>query len=229
MFKGYTLSETLITLGIIGAIAAITIPSLIQNHQKKQTVVKLKQTYSIIAQALRIAENDLGIIENSSLSSKTFIDHYLKPYCKIIREFAPDEFPHDFHILCRTGEICDPYGAFKNAQKIILTNGTLIAPHPLSFQLNGEMYHGATIIVDINGLKRPNKYGKDVFMFSFDYKNGLKPYGLGFIASMENTQKLVSRDSLLKGSDLRACQNDGIYCAAVIMMDGWEICDDYPW
>lgn len=72
MDNGFTLSETLITLGIIGVIAALTIPALITKHTKMQTTVKLKQTYSVMAQALRMAENDLGIIENSSLSSKTF-------------------------------------------------------------------------------------------------------------------------------------------------------------
>lgn len=34
-FKAFTLAETLITVGIIGIIAALTLPSLIENHQKK--------------------------------------------------------------------------------------------------------------------------------------------------------------------------------------------------
>ena len=76
-------------------------------------------------------------------------------------------------------------------------------------------------------MKRPNKYGKDVFMFSFDYKNSLEPYGLGFVSGMSEVPHF-SRDNLLKGSD-RACQRHGLYCAAVIMLDGWEIRDDYPW
>lgn len=219
MYKGFTLSETLITLGIIGVIAAITIPALITKHTKMQTAVKLKQTYSIMAQALKMAENDLGIIENSSLSSETFVDQYLKPYCKIIEEFSPEEFPSDFHIYCRYGTVCDGYGQFKLAQKLILSNGVLISPYPL--------YDGVTIIVDINGLKRPNKYSKDVFAFSYDYKNGLKPYGLGRINGIPEEEH-ISRDYLLKG-EYRSCRNDGLYCAAVIMLDGWEISDDYPW
>lgn len=38
---GFTLAEVLITLGVIGVVSAITIPTLITNHQKRQTVVKL--------------------------------------------------------------------------------------------------------------------------------------------------------------------------------------------
>ncbi|MFQ8625261.1 MAG: type II secretion system protein [Candidatus Gastranaerophilaceae bacterium] len=45
-FKGlraFTLAEVLITLGIIGVVAAMTMPVLIQNHKEKETVAKLKK------------------------------------------------------------------------------------------------------------------------------------------------------------------------------------------
>lgn len=64
MKRGFTLAEVLITLSIIGVVAALTMPSLIQNHQKKQTAVKLKQTYSLMIQGIRLAENELGEIGN---------------------------------------------------------------------------------------------------------------------------------------------------------------------
>ena len=41
MKKGFTLAEVLITLGIIGVVAALTLPSLITNYRKKQTVAQL--------------------------------------------------------------------------------------------------------------------------------------------------------------------------------------------
>ena len=40
----FTLAEVLITLGIIGVVAAMTMPSLIQNYQEKATVTKLPST-----------------------------------------------------------------------------------------------------------------------------------------------------------------------------------------
>ena len=39
MKKGFTLAEVLITLGIIGVVAAMTMPTLIQNHQKRSLEV----------------------------------------------------------------------------------------------------------------------------------------------------------------------------------------------
>ena len=53
MYKqAFTLAEILITLGIIGLVAALTLPSVIANYQKKQTVVKLKKVYTTLSQAV---------------------------------------------------------------------------------------------------------------------------------------------------------------------------------
>ena len=54
----FTLAEVLITLGIIGVVAAITIPSLMAATQEASLVPKVKKTYSTLAQALKLASND---------------------------------------------------------------------------------------------------------------------------------------------------------------------------
>ena len=59
--KGFTLSEVLITLVIIGIIAGLTVPVLIQHHKRVQTAAKLKKTYSAIAQAVKLAETEHGV------------------------------------------------------------------------------------------------------------------------------------------------------------------------
>lgn len=48
---GFTLAEVLITLGIIGVVAAMTMPSLIASHKEKETVSKLKKVYSTLSNA----------------------------------------------------------------------------------------------------------------------------------------------------------------------------------
>lgn len=40
---GFTLAEVLITLGIIGVVAALTMPSLIAEHQKNKLLQELKK------------------------------------------------------------------------------------------------------------------------------------------------------------------------------------------
>lgn len=59
MDKGFTLAETLITLGIIGVVAAITIPNLQKSYFEK-TVSTLRETQSILSQAIRMAEEENG-------------------------------------------------------------------------------------------------------------------------------------------------------------------------
>ncbi|PWL80398.1 hypothetical protein DBY21_01910 [Candidatus Gastranaerophilales bacterium] len=57
---GFTLAEVLITLGIIGIVAAMTLPSVIGKYQKKVTVERLKKVYTSLSQALiySVKDND---------------------------------------------------------------------------------------------------------------------------------------------------------------------------
>ena len=57
---GFTLAEVLITLGIIGVVAAMTIPTLMTNYQKKSTATQLKKTYATISNAVRLSEEENG-------------------------------------------------------------------------------------------------------------------------------------------------------------------------
>ena len=58
--KGFTLAETLITLGIIGVVAAITMPMIITKYQKQVTVEKLKKMYNNMNSIMQMAVNDTG-------------------------------------------------------------------------------------------------------------------------------------------------------------------------
>lgn len=57
---GFTLAEVLITLGIIGVVAALTLPALIQNYQKKATATSVKKAYSELNQVIQMAKADYG-------------------------------------------------------------------------------------------------------------------------------------------------------------------------
>ena len=71
MKRGFTLAEVLITLGIIGAVAAITIPNLMTHFQQEQTVTKLKKAYSVINQAYKSSFDE----DSSSKSITSVISH----------------------------------------------------------------------------------------------------------------------------------------------------------
>ena len=63
MKKGFTLAEVLITLGIIGIVAAITIPNLVSNYKKSVTENKLKAQVALISSAIQMAESKHGFTE----------------------------------------------------------------------------------------------------------------------------------------------------------------------
>ncbi len=64
----FTLAEVLITLGIIGVVAAITIPSLVTNYQKHVVETKLAKFNSTMNQAMRLSMVDNGDPDGSYFS-----------------------------------------------------------------------------------------------------------------------------------------------------------------
>ena len=59
--SAFTLAEVLITLGIIGVVAALTLPSLIANYKNKEYATRAKHTYSLISQAIQKYQADAGV------------------------------------------------------------------------------------------------------------------------------------------------------------------------
>ena len=72
------------------------------------------------------------------------------------------------------------------------------------------------IIADINGFRGPNILGKDFFLFQVVSKTGqFRFYGM----DEDKTREQVKN----------RCQSKPMTCGRLIMTDGWEISDDYPW
>ena len=72
--KGFTLAEVLITLGIIGVVAALTIPTLVQKYDERATVVKVKQFYSDFSEAYKLAVIENGTIDTWGLPDSETIE-----------------------------------------------------------------------------------------------------------------------------------------------------------
>lgn len=176
----FTLAEVLITLGIIGVVAAMTIPVISQRIYEKQTVTKLVQFQSIMSRALKMAEEEYGEVEGWEISgwSGAFatkaVDN-LRPFLKLASDCGTKDTRgnclHNGMYKLRNGNNYINPALDSHSYKLSLLNGTgfSISTYP----------DGRTPIVfgvDVNGKNLPNVAGVDFFLFR--YENGsVRPSG----------------------------------------------------
>ena len=171
----FTLAEVLITLGIIGVVAALTIPSLIAKYQEQQLKAQFKKTYSTMAQALQFVVLDNGgdvacyrgndDVTGGGVGTTECIALYKKlaekmKYVKYCPSHSYDNGCIPEYKSYHSGAC---YGYSENdmnnfAFTYVLADGSLL----ISYGQGRE----AIFAVDINGKKGPNERGKDLFSFS---------------------------------------------------------------
>ena len=209
----FTLAEVLITLGIIGVVAAMTMPTLITNYQKRATVAKLKRAYSVIKQAYLTSYDQVGDLESNeirALGKESYFKTYWAPYIQAT--------------YCNSLSECGYASASDDSPWSDTPGSTMssVTSRSIVFYTNdGFLYEisfagkNVYVNVDLNGPKGPNQYGRDVFIFDIvsDAKgNDLYPSGYN-------------------DSDFsRSCSRlHRVSCAEKIRRDGWKITKDYPW
>ena len=226
--RGFTLAEVLITLGIIGIVAAMTIPTLMTNYKKARTVAILKENYSILQQAIKLSQDDNGDVDgwDMNLSGSDFFHKYIANYVKWQKEYSSKELqtvaPH-YYLNGKpySGWFYDPT---QTATHVILINGSSIAIR--------KSNNALAIFIDINGISKPNTVGIDSFMFVYTPQYGLEPWG------DKGTEQTQSQETFgnynrnkIMGNTYLACNKSqqGKLCTALIIHDGWTISNDYPW
>lgn len=185
-FTAFTLAEILITLGIIGIIAAITIPTIIGNSDKQATVSKVKEAYSILAQATTQINNDCGGNIMGCITSTTSnnpndntarmeLANLYKQKLSLGKDctdgittgcFADQMYLHFNNTNCTNFESSNVF----DRSRFILTNGISI-----DFDWRGPTSapNYSNIYIDVNGVKPPNQMGKDTFAFYYDMNQRL--------------------------------------------------------
>ncbi|MDR1326953.1 MAG: type II secretion system GspH family protein [Heliobacteriaceae bacterium] len=175
MKKAFTLSEVLITLGIIGVVAALTLPGLINSLQKRELQIALKKNYSVISQAFMAMEQDLGEnIDGSSYPVYTFFPEF-KKYFKTVRDCnRRDCVPQEGSNYKNFSKSANINQYYLDDGQIVLTDGSLILiENPAAVD-----QQRVWISVDINGYKKPpNAWGHDLFTFQVTSSGKLLPMG----------------------------------------------------
>lgn len=233
--NAFTLAEVLITLGIIGVVAAMTLPALISLYQKKLVETRLEQTYSIMSQALKMAEADYGDSQywmrdsagpygdNNDLHKvmDTFFQTYLTPYLKgsvynKLDGYGLTKYGYDIRSI--------PNLQINSIMR--LNNGIFLFGN---VNIGRQGVVSVRILIDINGPKSPNVLGRDVFEMLFSLYDGI----LFMSGERSVTGYGLTYNKIIKYSDIyQSCKNGGngaLACGALIKQNGWKIPKDYPY
>ena len=210
--KGFTLSEVLVTLGIIGVVSAMTVPTLMQNYQRKTYVAQLHKFYNELSQAsIRyMAERNALNLKEAGLKSDTAVDNFLKSNFKVIKTctkqadcMAPSykkmsgatswSSSRKMYMVLASGASFG-YGAVTNSNDIAI-----------SFDL------------DINGQQGPNVVGRDFFVISL-YSNGLLDESVPHLApaTKEERENMYQSGCIANNANWTGCFGK-------ILNDNWEM------
>ena len=153
----FTLAETLIVMGVIGVVAALTLPNLNQSTANKEKVAKVKKIYANLNDAVGRAVAVYGPINEWYVNDKNYND-YRKRTFERITEFMKTS------------------SKATDNRKFVTADGTEVVVDPVGVSNNGGDL--ILFVVDIDGPnKGPNIMGKDNFVFVMDENNCVIPYG----------------------------------------------------
>lgn len=195
--KAFTLAEVLITVGIIGIVAALTLPALITNIKQQGYVSSLRETAALLSQAgVNILQKNGESFVPVCTSDQAFADA-LSSELSVIKTCASNQdigecWHSGLNYKQLNGNLavtnsCTSTSCYNadSTYRLVLKNGVLLAlktrPTPSAGWAgdSGIFPNNAIgfISVDINGFKEPNQIGRDIFYFLMVEKYGIYPAG----------------------------------------------------
>lgn len=219
---GFTLTELLIALTIIGAIAGLTIPSLMENLQKKLLITQLKSTIGAVQQ---LANNQLIYYKTKNLLETDFADPTkllleknfpIVKQCSTAKECWSEKYKKisDMAVSDRvTSENADTGKTviLKNGSILTYTQGTnLTTTYPEINNSDGDKVIGM-FRIDVNGADKPNIIGRDVFWFLITKKGKIVDY-------YKATNRTYNENTAITECKTAATITA---CASVIMVNNW--------
>lgn len=213
----------MLTLGIIGVVVVLTIFALVGKYSDMQKSVALKKAYTNLSQAILMSQQEHGELADWDRApyhrkgmlewSNEYIFKYMKKVTACEGGNSAIKCPTDANRICNA-ENKNCLGVSLRMAVYVLADGENIYIFSGGNPVAGKS-GGLHILVDTNGIKKPNVFGKDVFTFALvlNARNPLKSFGCP-----------SSRDMALTN-----CKNHSEQCACLLELDNWEFKSDYPW
>lgn len=241
--NGFTLAEVLITLGIIGVVASMTLPVLIQNNKNKEVESRLKKVYSVMNQAILMSELDNGpkeywqfscsTDENDNVNAdecKQGVEKYFLPYVKSTKsESFVNSLGYNTAIYFSDGSVL--------VGKINKTGSGASNALDFYFYPNGKNFNKDTFgSTAEDGTLSREDCGITFFAFrfapsldvaanKFHYKKGFEPYKWNVT---ELTKEALTTGGGSLGYSCSPNSTVKVWCTALIQLNDWKIPNDYP-
>lgn len=225
----FTLAEILITMTILGVVAAMTMPVVMLNYQKRTTAIQLHKFYNEMTYALNMWKKDnhtdnvrftcttsgddcdISDSDSSFNASKGWWDNNLGKYIKSLNGVSQSKY--------------EGAASGNHMGKVILKDGTCFRfyiknPTTVRFYFATNVKYCTSQADDVASLD-----GKNQFLFSIENNN--------FITSGKKEITGTEDDYSDRSKVITACKNGENgkrpACSRLIEMDGWKVKSDYPW
>ena len=252
--KGFTIVELILILGIIGVIAAFTMPTLIAKCQQYIIENRMKHTYALLQDVFSRSEADFEVLGNSEVIEKNvstadsfinFVSAYMLPYLKNAKLYAGDNKLSLRQLGYKDGIRRMNSSAYWAGPDVTptclrLSSGVTIFTNSATYVTSSEgakYYLSFRLIVDVNGPSGPN-------MRAVDTSNMIKYKLAGpiFLEGEANATKATgsfSGDTYTFSSltwetptdaEIRAkCYSSEVTCGTLIKRNNWKFPKDYPY
>jgi prepilin-type N-terminal cleavage/methylation domain-containing protein len=229
MKKGFTLAEVLITLGVVGVVAVLTVPGVMKNYANRMYVSQLQKVYSQIAEAAQNMMNDEHVDDFTETSAANAGKPSGCPDDKTKCTYGVYAF---FTNYFKTLKIdCGPNGDsscakganfYRRLDNTYTTSGMYQCIQTVSGAVICGGYNSSnkcmSITVDVNGLAQPNVAGRDVFAMDIHKDGSISDYGSGCAAN----SKGCSASSCGTGS-ADSINNASCGCLNNVIDAGWKM------
>ena len=212
----FTLAEVLVTLGIIGVVSAMTVPTLMQNYQRQSYVTQLHKTYNEFSQAILRFQTDRNAVNltEAGLTSQEVCNNLMTSYFKTTQTCENSLTPcfADSYKTLQGGTI-----DFDINTSYVLASGASV--RFMYAQVGNGINKIANITVDVNGKKGPNILGRDLFWMAL--------YNDGVIDDYDYKSPAPLSESLRNDAYDTYCQGSGVVpgygCFGRILNNNWEM------
>lgn len=250
--NAFNFSEVMITMTVIGVVAALTMPGLVAHYHEKEYVSQLAKSLSQFEQAMQniMFRHECTDIDCTGVFSSTTADNAwnnkfseeMNKSIKIVRTAKSGEAmmptikskylkPKDTPLTTASDwrstsgfKFMTPDGVFY----LVEPKGCVAVAHQYISTINNLC---AEVLIDVNSERRPNQYGRDIFKFIVAQNGHLYPiygrdYAKAYSGDTTGSDYWRNNEALCAGDKKlydAPANVSGDGCAARIMEEGWKM------